>query len=130
MDKARVIFGSFLTYFFRQIDNRCEIIRCPAISTPINGGFEGGECDNRYRSNCKAFCNEGYDLVGSSNFTCSLNGTWQTDNFETKKPFCRSNKIFFINFCFVGYLTELLKLKLNFLLTYLSMITASLYEYD
>ena len=84
---------------FKQVDDRCEVIRCPAIARPINGRFDGDVCDNRYRSNCHALCDDGYDLIGSASFECTLDGSWQTnENAAMEEPFCQSKTL---NKCFL-----------------------------
>lgn len=80
------------------MEGHCDIIRCPEIARPANGRFEGLFCDNRYRSTCRAFCNEGYDLVGSETFECTLDGSWRMEDDELiSVPYCQSN----FAFCFI-----------------------------
>ena len=74
-----------------QIDNRCEVVRCPAISTPANGRFKDLRCDNKYRSTCGVLCNEGYDIVGTQHFECGLDKQWRNEEEEPiQDPFCQS----------------------------------------
>ena len=65
---------------FFQVHNKCEVVRCPSLTAPINGRFEGMECDNRYRSRCGFYCDEGHDLVGSERIKCDISGRWLNVN--------------------------------------------------
>ncbi|XP_076814212.1 sushi, von Willebrand factor type A, EGF and pentraxin domain-containing protein 1-like isoform X2 [Clavelina lepadiformis] len=75
---------------YNLVDDRCDVIRCPEMVSFPNGRFEGLYCDNRYRSTCQFFCDEGYDLLGDENVVCGIDGTWNTPDGEAAQlPTCQ-----------------------------------------
>lgn len=64
--------------FKADVDNRCEILRCPMLRIPENGYFVEHPlgCDRVLNTACGARCKSGYQLIGSSIRLCQDNGTW------------------------------------------------------
>ncbi|XP_078575823.1 uncharacterized protein LOC144861697 [Branchiostoma floridae x Branchiostoma japonicum] len=55
----------------------CARVQCPALTTPENGGMNGG---NSYQDVVQFTCNHGYQLIGDSSRTCQADGTWTGTN--------------------------------------------------
>ncbi|ELU05207.1 hypothetical protein CAPTEDRAFT_227166 [Capitella teleta] len=64
------------------VTEMCRQMYCPVIASLSNGYIVGGQ--HHYRSVIAFFCNEGYDLIGSENSTCTSEGSW-----SAPVPMCR-----------------------------------------
>lgn len=54
----------------------CERRSCPAVDSPLNGGFHA--TDLKFQSIMTFSCNEGYILKGANISICQHDGTWST----------------------------------------------------
>ncbi|XP_015752647.1 PREDICTED: sushi, von Willebrand factor type A, EGF and pentraxin domain-containing protein 1-like, partial [Acropora digitifera] len=65
-------------------------IRCPPLSTPINGVKTGcsGIASELYNAYCSFACSVGYNLIGASIRRCLENGTWSGETSQCQVISC------------------------------------------
>uniref|UniRef100_A0A3B4D3E6 E-selectin n=2 Tax=Pygocentrus nattereri TaxID=42514 RepID=A0A3B4D3E6_PYGNA len=61
----------------------CEPVRCPTLEDPVNGRMKcsGGS----FGSSCSFSCNDGFNLQGATDITCTESAEWSQE-----KPYCEA----------------------------------------
>nr|XP_002731178.1 PREDICTED: low-density lipoprotein receptor-related protein 5-like [Saccoglossus kowalevskii] len=54
-----------------------QVVACPPLSSPANGVIESQSCGNSHGSVTHFQCFIGYNLIGSTDLVCGIDGTWQ-----------------------------------------------------
>ncbi|XP_057308791.1 uncharacterized protein LOC130647080 [Hydractinia symbiolongicarpus] len=66
----------------------CRALPCKTITAPINGKLS---CDGYVTDkSCNFTCNDGFNLIGSSNRTCQSSGTWSNGDTTCSAKMCPS----------------------------------------
>ncbi|XP_037393747.1 sushi, von Willebrand factor type A, EGF and pentraxin domain-containing protein 1-like isoform X6 [Pygocentrus nattereri] len=60
----------------------CESVRCPTLEDPANGRISCG--GDSYGSRCSFSCNDGFQLQGAPDITCTKSAEWNEE-----KPYCK-----------------------------------------
>ncbi|XP_078615892.1 uncharacterized protein LOC144884443 isoform X2 [Branchiostoma floridae x Branchiostoma japonicum] len=76
-----------------QRDGRtCEEIHCYGLAVPVRGSVTPAEnCSTngaRAGQHCVFSCDPGYELVGSENRTCLINGSWEGEHTDCRAKLC------------------------------------------
>nr|XP_006825005.1 PREDICTED: uncharacterized protein LOC100367903 [Saccoglossus kowalevskii] len=70
----------------------CEIVTCPALSTPSNaiksGCLNSPPDTENYGTICSFYCDYGYKESGYTQSQCRADGTWSTNNFTCSEINC------------------------------------------
>ncbi|XP_019627854.1 PREDICTED: uncharacterized protein LOC109472514 [Branchiostoma belcheri] len=79
-------------YVLQRDGTTCEEIHCYGLAAPGGGSVDPAEnCSTngaRAGQRCTFSCDPGYELVGSENRTCLINGSWEGEHADCRAKLC------------------------------------------